>query len=562
MSYQHPEFLRHGWVISGLFGALFFVVLAGVAPLDVTNVGWIFQHGDIATAQTGWAFYRYAPWSQRIALNPTYGMDFGGSIVFSDAVPLMAIVFKALSPLLPETFQYFGLWVFLSFVLQGVFGWMLMSRAVDNPIARILGAFIISLTPVYCFRFVSPLCAHMSLTAHWIVLAALSLCLPPHAFRPWLWWGLLLCITAFVHIYLFAMAVTLWLADLARRAFLDIRATWMEPLGIGAVLAALIALTGVWVGPSGEAEGGFGWFKMNVFAFIDPNVWLTADKRSWSVAMPNLPNWDGDYEGFAYLGLGGILLVILAVRGLPSLLRSSSPKAALAYAPLVVALVGMCIFALSHNVTFGTLNVFVPWPRPLQSLGELFRATGRFVWPLYYFLFFAAVFIIARCLSPRNLVVVLAVAAIVQAIDIAPGWSSANAYLRERGPGYQTKLMSPFWSEAARRYQAVRIAPHKNRHPDYLDVAIMARANGLHTDAVYLSRSSTPATAASNARIERGISTGNWPRDTLFIINEVIARRAAATADRTRHLLARVDGVIVLAPDWEGCTNCGATTFE
>src|SRR5262245_36049120 len=90
--------LERGWIVAGLVGAIGYVVVAGFAPLDVTNVGWIVGEGDISGAQLGFMFYREAPWSAQIALNPTYGMDFSGSILFSDAVPLLAIPFKALSP--------------------------------------------------------------------------------------------------------------------------------------------------------------------------------------------------------------------------------------------------------------------------------------------------------------------------------------------------------------------------------------------------------------------------------------------------------------------------------
>jgi hypothetical protein len=550
----------NGWIVSGLFGALAYLAVAGFAPLDVTNVGWIFHAGDIATAQTGWDFYRHAPWSARIALNPAYGMDYSGSIIFSDAVPLLAIPFKALSPLLPEPFQYFGLWTFASFVLQGVFGWALMSRATENPVARILGAILISLTPLYCYRLVS--CTHMSLTAHWMVLAGLCLCLPPHTRRPWLWWGLLLAAAAFTHIYLFAMVAALWCADLARRAFLDPRKTWPEPLGVGAALAALIWATGIWSGPAGVHQGGFGWFKMNVFALFDPDGWTSTaiDRPGWSYILPDLPNWGGDFEGFAFLGLGGIALIAIAIWFARPAWRGAEPRRLLPYAPLAAALVGMAIFALSQNVTFGDKNFYVWWPQPLQTLGELFRSTGRFIWPFYYFLFFAAVFLIARHASARTLTIVLAFVSIVQGADTARGWLHDSPYLHVRGGAYVSKFTAPFWDEAGARYRAVRVAPHSLDR--YLDIAAYARAHAMTTDAAYLSRTSTDGVEATRVRTERAIATGHWPSDTLFILDEPTARRAAATLDRARNVLARVDGVIVLAPGWAGCADCGAAPYR
>jgi len=548
--------LDRGWILAGATGAIFFLVVAGAAPLLPTNLAWIFRQDDIATAQLGWMFFRDQPWSPRIALNPAYGIDYSGSIIFSDAIPLLSIVCKLLSPILPVHFQYFGIWVLCSFILQGVFGWLLASRATQDPLARLLGAVLISLTPLYCFRFVSPLCAHMSLTAHWIVLAALCLCLPPASRRPWLCWGALLVFTAFVHIYLFAMVATLWCADLVRRALADKREALTEFAVLAAFNVGIIYLSGVWSGPVGDHEGGFGWFKMNALAFLDPNVSIAKDQLAWSALMPDIPNWDGDYEGFAYLGLGGLLLAAAAAILLPGFLKRT--PIAYAYAPLLVVAAGMAVFALSHNVTFGNKNFFVPWPPPLRTLGELFRATGRFVWPLYYLIFFGMLLVLARRIASARLLWLLGLASIVQAIDLAPGWSSANAYLAARGAAPEPRLNASFWDQAARRYDSVRLVPHVNRDARYFDVALMALRHGMSTDAVYLSRTSRAAAEASRVRTEAGLATGQWPANTLFILSEEVAERAKARLDRSVNFLGQVDGLTVLAPNWAGCTDCGA----
>ncbi|HET9232129.1 MAG TPA: hypothetical protein VFO00_12640, partial [Vitreimonas sp.] len=299
---------------------------------------------------------------------------------------------------------------------------------------------------------------------------------------------------------------------------------------------------------------------MNVLSAFDPNPFTGTelDRPGWSYIMPDLPNWPADYEGYAYAGLGGLILAGIAAWALPHFFRTQ--RLSWSYAPLGLALFGMGVFAVSQNVTFGSVNLWLPWPSPLQSLGELFRATGRFIWPFYYFLFFACVYVIAQRLSPRTLLLALGGVILVQAVDTSRGWLTGGQYLRHRG-AFAAPFASPFWDQAATRYQAVRIAPHYVEHPYYLYVARFALERGLTTDAAYLSRNSTEAQAASEARIAHGIATGEWPEDTLFVVSEDVAQQASSALDRSRNFLARVDGVIVLAPGWTGCNECGATPY-
>ena len=552
--------LARGWFLAGLFGALMYLAVAGPGPLDPANLDWLYLQGDIAGAYNGWALYRDAPWQSQIALNPAYGIDFSGSILYADAIPLMAIPFKVLSPILPDSFQYFGIWTFMSFVLQGVFGWFLMGKASDDPRVRLIGALLISLAPVYIYRLVS--CTHMSLTAHWLVLAALNLSLPPHARRQGLWWGLVIGAAAFVHAYLFCIVAALWAADLFRRVFKNVRGTAIEFVAVSAALAAIVNITGVWSGPSGEHQGGFGWFKMNALSFMDPEPWTNnplGARPPWSFILPDIPNWGGDYEGFAYLGLGGLLLVAVAAWALVRDWKRIPWRDALAYWPLAAALVGMGVFALSRNVTIANANFYIWWPGPLDYLGELFRATGRFIWPLYYAAFVGAVYLVVRHFSPRLLFPLLAAVVLVQGVDTQQGWKQESAYLHVRGPGHQTAFTSPFWSEAAARYDNVRMAPHSNAGAGYLDIAGMARREGLYTDAVYLARVRSTSTEAAAARIEHGVATGEWPQDTLFVlVDPALVERVRATNDPTRNGLFSVDGATVLTPGWSGCADCGA----
>ena len=52
-----------------------------------------------------------------IRKNPNYGLEISNSI-FTDNIPLFAILFKILKPIIYENFQYISLWIFLCFFFQ------------------------------------------------------------------------------------------------------------------------------------------------------------------------------------------------------------------------------------------------------------------------------------------------------------------------------------------------------------------------------------------------------------------------------------------------------------
>ena len=92
------------------FGLLVFLLVAGSSILDGSNIQWLGGSLDPAQHYLGWALYRDSPWTLPLGLNPNNGLEFSNAIVFSDSLPLFAILFKSLSHFLPHPFQYFDVW--------------------------------------------------------------------------------------------------------------------------------------------------------------------------------------------------------------------------------------------------------------------------------------------------------------------------------------------------------------------------------------------------------------------------------------------------------------------
>ena len=113
-------------------GAAAFLLVFGPSPLDVTNDAFCrggFIEKDIQQHYAGWLFYRQSALRFPLCIAESVNWPDGLSVAYTDSIPLPAAFFRLLSPLLPETFQYFGWFTLVCFFLQGAFG------------ARLLGLF-------------------------------------------------------------------------------------------------------------------------------------------------------------------------------------------------------------------------------------------------------------------------------------------------------------------------------------------------------------------------------------------------------------------------------------
>src|ERR1700730_6891862 len=89
-------------------GMLYALVVLGPRPLNPRNIDWIPY--DPAYHYIGWELFRQDP-KAHWPITPTdrLGYPEGESAALTDLTPLLAVVLKPLSPLLPEPMQYFGI---------------------------------------------------------------------------------------------------------------------------------------------------------------------------------------------------------------------------------------------------------------------------------------------------------------------------------------------------------------------------------------------------------------------------------------------------------------------
>ncbi len=545
-------------IAAGLF---VFLAVVGPRALYPSNIAWLAQ-GDPSTHYLGWLFFRNSEWSFPVGLNPTFGLELSNAIFYSDSNPLFAIFFKVFSCFLPETFQYSGLLLLTCFILQAFFAYKLINLITNSPTLCMLAAFFFLFAPPMLWR----LQGHYNLVGHFLIVASLYLVLCPSPKWRIISWGVLLMVSALTHAYILVMIGLIWVADivgrLAKKTLSINRAALELPIVFGLTWFACWQAGYFSVGGGDVSLGGFGFFRMNLLSIFDAS--------GWSYMLRDIPGGGGDYEGFNYLGLGMIFLGICAFSNLFN--RQVGVVRAVTKRPiLLAAMLGLSIFALSNNVGIATVNFKFELSHSMMVIANIFRASGRMFWPVFYLIFFTIIFLVIRGYSKRVAITLLGLGLIIQIADTSKMWLDIRTHLMVKPSSiWQTKMADSFWNEAAAKYKKVRlldfsaplellgvIAP-----PNWQIIANYAGSHNLATDAVILARISKTAVATSRKKYVDTLLYGEFEADSLYLVNEALLRQVAMILDVQSDLLARIDGFYVLAPGWKKCSTCSKVFGE
>ncbi len=532
-----PLKLRDVWggLAAMAVGAAAFFVIFGWWPLIPTNIAFL-DHADRAMHTLGWMFYRDAPWGTPLGSSPNLGAELANSIALVDGLPLFAVPLKLLAPWLPRPFQYWGDWWLLCCMLQALFAYLLAREMGARKLVALLAAGFAVITPAFIFR----LTLHMALAGHWVVIAALWL----YAKRrpPWFYaWPLLTAVTAAIHAYLLAMVLALWFASYVQRLWLR-RFTWIsgieEPVAV--IVATGIVFWAVGFLYTGSVDSyGFGFYKLNL-------LWPIITYRDWSSLVPDLPHAGYDYEGISFLGIGILAVLALSiVSGAVLKLRALFTRR---WAPLIVMAILLALFALSNHV--GVLNTELfsfPVSGPFKFVGETFRSSGRFVWPLLYIVTIGAVVLLGRRFSPGWAVVVIGLLFGAQVVDSQKGWSMFAKADPQPADHWANLLQSPFWDRAAEAgYNRIRAIPVVYRNPDWRTLEYEAYLHGWQVDAIYLGRVDDSDLDALKMREAEAVRSGGFEPKTLYIVDLPTAIQIYAHLEPD-DLLAVIDRHIVFA---------------
>jgi hypothetical protein len=542
-------------VVASCLGAIFFFVAFHSNILDPTNVDWMMVGPNQTEAVTdraqfylGWAFLRSAEWSWPLGAIPQYIYPAGVSIGFTDSIPWLAIILKIFEESLPPVFQYAGIWLLSCYIFQGLFARLIMEKVTTSEVARWVGSFLLITSPVLLYRSI-----HITLSAHWVVLAAILLNINAVQQRKltrnqWMGWIVLISFSFITHPYLGATVAALLLAPALASPLL------LRQYRLFGLNFLIVSLIGIWsVGllysfgyfTAAMGDKGFHYFGADVLTFIS--------SMDTSSILPSLPVRSGQNEGFAYLGLGGIILVVACLNRktrpfFAEKLRDNAYLKALWFIVL-----SLLIFSWGSHLRIASkwvtnLEFFYQFLTPIT--GPL-RSSGRFVWPLFYLLLIGSLTLLERSLKPKTYSVLFVIATIIQVVDLSSWWLDKDS--RSAGREWN-HLTDTFWFQLPEPidqiilvppYIEAKPCPQKQTYPEHYWVPLgwVAAQTHMSINSGYLARYPEGFSERHCQETLDQFMAGHLSNRALYVLSPEV--RAAATKELMSRLNCQsVDGYL------------------
>lgn len=539
-----------------LLGILCFAMVYGFKIVNPTYDDWIF-YGDMDLKQhyVGFCHFRNTPWRFPIGLIDSLSVPYSMSIVYTDSIPLFAIIFKLFRNVLPVHFQYFGIFGLISFMLMGMLSPVLIRRFCKNRTVCIFG----SLFFVLSYPVLQRMFYHTALSAQWIIVLALIIWFYTDVTdnnqirKICIYWSLLGVLSVLIHSYFVFMTGLILLAqtvDGILKSWKDINDKWKEFMPIvcmGISSFSMLYILGGFYGAGSVSGDGFGSFDANLSALINP---LTFSRIFNGFELYGM----FEFEGFAYLGLGIILICLIGIgyRIYVKYIEKSNIVESFNNVEcmdnktkwIVATLAIICfMFACFPNYTFGDIKLFsVPLPGFVKSILGVCRTNARFAWIPMYLIIASSIWFIGSQYSKNWAKFTFAAAVVLQLFELS---STAKDFNRVYTSEYKYEsVWSDLQDEINGKSQFVFMYDDSDI---MMDTAFMAYLNNMSQNSFYFARTIYDEIDAEIDRWSDEFINGSIDNDVVYIFrNEDYSDKYKSAVKRSQAKEYSIDGHVVI----------------
>ena len=509
-----------------ILGALFFIYIFGINVLDFTYTDWLMvEEGDLPQHYLGWKLLRNSSWSYPLGLIENVVYPFRISVIYTDSIPLFALFFKLLSPILPKNFQYFGLFGIVCYMLQGGIGALIIKKIGGNTAQAIIGSLFFILSTPMIFRIYW----HTALIAHFILLLCILLYLEENYSlkKQIVLWSGLLALSVSIHLYFTPMVlIFVFFRQIQECVFSKkmVKPCIAFAVSLLVMFGTMFSL-GAFYFVNDTSALGVRLYSANLNTFFNP--------QDASSLINNLPLAQfQQYEGFAYLGMGIIISIIfMVIFGIIKLFNKKSKiniksfdfRKIFPFLPGIV--LTLLLFSLSPKITLNQYTLLeLPELGFVERIWGIFRSAGRMTWPIVYIVVVFCLGWIINRISMKKAVIFLSILLVIQWVDLKPWLIEKGERFKER-VAWQPELASPVWNNLAKEYKHIFLFDDPYAIEEYgwwvvkytycfLDMAVN---NGMTVNDAWLSRKNSEIINKNKQTELSNLVNNKSKSDTIYV---------------------------------------------
>lgn len=429
------------YALIGILSAIIFTLIYGVKVLNPTYTDWLMSGGDLSQHYLGWVAYRNSEWHFPIGMANTLSYPSKVSVIFTDSIPVFAVLFKLLSPILPSDFQYFGFWGILCFVLQGLFAGRIINNYSKSRTVTIITSLIFVFSPVMLISMFW----HTALASQWIILLGLDLLFNYKKYlddrRLYTTVAIMGFLAPAIHMYFVFMLGIIIVGYIINESLVhrDASRSIILLFGYLTSVAAVTYLLGGFNSGVASRELGLGVFSFNLNGFFN-SFGLSSFFKELSVCSPE------QCEGFAYLGAGCILLFCCTLFYSDNIFNHIRNNQKITISITVVAVLSL-ILALSPTITLNDRIIFeMSLPKFVISLWSIFRSSGRLIWIPYYIIILTSIIVVLKFADKKAIYAICSLSLILQFFDFRPYLRELNERFSQSVQYKATLPTDKFWN--------------------------------------------------------------------------------------------------------------------
>jgi hypothetical protein len=361
---------------------------------------------------------------------------------------------------------------------------------------------------------------HPALAGHWLILLGFYIERKKKLTKKTFYWTALISLSALIHFYFTIILLGIFFLFVINKYLInfDIKKLSSQICIPTIFLLITMYIFGYFEVPFTDSLAyGYGIYKTNLASIISPIFHGQGAIVNWSLFLPEIPMaLQEKNEGFSYLGIGGIFLLLIGIFFIFSNFTEIKKSN---YRPYFFIIILFSLFALTNRISFANVSLFeIDLPKYIYGIFGIVRASGRLFWVVYYLIFLGSIIIIYNKFSKKNSLYILLLLFSLQLVDISSGlknYFKLNAFKKEK-----TEMDYMFWNKLSKKNRILKTTYLSNETHLLMDLRdVLLSQNFKSTDISTHGRYNRKAASISRSKLYKAFDKGVFEKNTIFAID-------------------------------------------